>query len=89
MGLRTDPEENWMQDLPKRMFLNDAIWFISHPQSMYMAVCTPSDPSDEFILTDDSYNVFEGPNYFAADEPESSKEQLILPSTSSPPYHQS
>jgi hypothetical protein len=35
---------------------------------MYMAVCTPSDPSDEFILTDNSYNVFEGPNCFAADE---------------------
>jgi Protein of unknown function (DUF4238) len=68
MELRMDPEGNWMQDLPKRMFLNDAMWFISHAQSMYMAICTPSDPSDEFILTDNSYNVFEGPNYFAADE---------------------
>jgi hypothetical protein len=68
MELRMDPEGNWMQDLPKRMFRNDAIWFISHAQSMYMAVCTPSDPNDKFILTDDSYNVFEGPNYFAADE---------------------
>jgi hypothetical protein len=35
---------------------------------MYMAICTPSDPNDEFILTDNSYNIFEGPNYSAADE---------------------
>jgi hypothetical protein len=66
--LRMDPEGEWMQELPKRMFLHDAQWFISHVQSMYMAICTPSDPYDEFILTDNSYNVFEGPNYFAADE---------------------
>jgi hypothetical protein len=35
---------------------------------MYMAICTPPNPSDEFILTDNSYNIFEGPNYFAANE---------------------
>jgi hypothetical protein len=68
MELGMDPEGNWMQDLPKCIFLPDALWFISHVQSMYMAICTPSDPSDEFILTDNSYNIFEGPNDFATDE---------------------
>jgi Protein of unknown function (DUF4238) len=66
--LHMDPEGKWIQDLPKNMFLYDAFWFITHVQSMYMAICTPSEPSDEFILTDNSYNVFEGPNCFAADE---------------------
>jgi hypothetical protein len=68
MELRMDPEGEWMKDLPKRMFTEDALGFIIHAQCMYMAICTPSDPSDEFILTDNSYNVFEGPNFFAADE---------------------
>ena len=68
MELHMDPEGKWMSDLPKCIFVDDAMWFITHVQCMYMAICTPSNPSDEFILTDNSYNVFEGPNYFAADE---------------------
>jgi hypothetical protein len=68
MELRMDPDGKWMQDLPKRIFHLDAFGFITHVQSMYMAICTPSDPSDEFILADNSYNIFEGPNCFAADE---------------------
>lgn len=68
MELRMDPEGKWLLDLPKRMFLDNAMWFISHTEYMYIAICTPSDPNDEFILTDNSYNVFEGPNYFTVDE---------------------
>ena len=68
MELPMDPEGAWMRELPKRIFYGDAMMFITHCQSMYMAICTPSDPNDEFILTDNSYNVFEGPNYCAADE---------------------
>ena len=68
MELDMDPEDKWMQDLPKHMFYCDAMWFITHAQWMFMAICTPSDPTDDFILTDNSYNVFEGPNCFAADE---------------------
>jgi hypothetical protein len=67
MELHMDPEGKWEQDLPKRMFVDDAIWFIVHVQMMYMAICTPSNPADEFILTDNSYNVFEGPFCFVND----------------------
>lgn len=68
MELRMDPEGKWIHDLPKRMFTDDAMWFIIHVQMMYMAICTPSNPADEFILTDNSYNIFEGPNCFAIDK---------------------
>lgn len=68
MELRMDPEGKWMQDLPKHMFFNDAMWFIEHVQRAYMAICTPVNPSDDFILTDNSYNVFEGPNCFVTDK---------------------
>ncbi|KAK0636639.1 hypothetical protein B0T17DRAFT_480835 [Bombardia bombarda] len=68
MELDMDIERRWIQELPKRMFSYDAMWFIMHAQSYYMAICTPENPDDEFILTDSSYNVFEGPNTFAQDE---------------------
>jgi hypothetical protein len=57
----------WMIELRKKMYPEDAIWFVTHVASSYMAICTPANPDDEFILTDNSYNIFEGPNRFAQD----------------------
>lgn len=61
INLEMDDESKWITELPKRMYPDDAQWLIMHCQSMYMAICTPSKPEDEFILTDNSYNVHEGP----------------------------
>lgn len=68
MELHMDPEKAWTTELPKQMYFDDAMWFITHAQCMYMAICTPSGPNDEFILTDNSYNIFEGPNSFVTDK---------------------
>ncbi|KAK7408402.1 hypothetical protein QQX98_009442 [Neonectria punicea] len=68
MNLDMDPENKWIVELPKNMFYLDAKWFIAHVQMSYMAICTPSGAKDEFILTDNSYNIFEGPNAFVTDE---------------------
>ncbi|KAK4238550.1 hypothetical protein C8A03DRAFT_14987 [Achaetomium macrosporum] len=65
--LDMDPGRSWQLDLPKRMYPDDAMWFVSHEGFYYMAICTPSDAKDEFILTDNSYNIFEGPNHFVKD----------------------
>ncbi|TXC06125.1 hypothetical protein FocTR4_00010842 [Fusarium oxysporum f. sp. cubense] len=67
MTLEMDPEREWMEKIKKQMYSHDANWLIMHVQGMYMAICTPWNPDDEFILTDNSYNVFEGPNHFAQD----------------------
>ncbi|KAK3935077.1 hypothetical protein QBC46DRAFT_453753 [Diplogelasinospora grovesii] len=68
MALEMDPEGQWIHDLPNRMYRMDAKWFVAHVQSMYMAICTPANPTDdEFALTDNSYGVFEGPNAFVRD----------------------
>ncbi|KAI0433530.1 hypothetical protein F5Y09DRAFT_298681 [Xylaria sp. FL1042] len=56
--------EDWERQLTENMYLEDAKWFFMHTEMMYMAICTPSEPEAEFILTDNSYNVFEGPNTF-------------------------
>ncbi|WZH50157.1 uncharacterized protein QYS62_011399 [Fusarium acuminatum] len=67
MTLEMDPEGEWMDKIKQQMYSHDANWLIVHVQGMYMAICIPSNPDDEFILTDNSYNVFEGPNHFAQD----------------------
>lgn len=67
MNLKMDPERKWIRTLPQEMFPDDALWFIMHCDSYYMAICTPSEATDQFILTDNCYNVFEGPNTFRKD----------------------
>lgn len=61
LDLDMDAEGRWIKQLPKVMFPPDATMFIYHVQSSYTAFCTPSEAEDEFILTDQCYNVFEGP----------------------------
>ncbi|KAK7740414.1 hypothetical protein SLS62_011131 [Diatrype stigma] len=57
-------QREWMAYLLDHIYPTDATWFVSHVQTMYMAICSPSGPSEEFVLTDNSYNVFEGVNSF-------------------------
>jgi len=61
LDLDMDAEGKWITKLPELMFPSDAGMFIFHAQSSYMAFCTPAEEHDEFILTDQCYNVFEGP----------------------------
>ncbi|CAI6094879.1 unnamed protein product [Clonostachys chloroleuca] len=68
MNLKMDVEGEWRQELPHQMFPQDAFWFIAHVNAFYMALCTPNDPHDEFVLTENCYNIFEGPNTFMKDE---------------------
>ncbi|KAK4109656.1 hypothetical protein N656DRAFT_782896 [Canariomyces notabilis] len=65
--LEMDPEGKWLRELRKRMYPDDAMWFYTHAESSYMAICTPSNPDDEFILTNRSYGIFEGPNQAVQD----------------------
>lgn len=62
IDLEMDNKGEWMADLPTRMYAHDAAWAVMHCQMFYMAVCTPSDPAAEFILTDNCFHVHEGPN---------------------------
>lgn len=61
LDLDMDAEGRWMKKLPEAMFPADAAGFTNHVQSSYVAFCTPSEEGDEFTLTDQCYNVFEGP----------------------------
>ncbi|CAG9978247.1 unnamed protein product [Clonostachys byssicola] len=68
MNLKMDVKGEWREELPRQMFSDDARWFIMHVDFFYMAFCTPVDLDDEFVLTENCYNIFEGPNTFMKDE---------------------
>ncbi|KAI5455794.1 hypothetical protein BGZ63DRAFT_397949 [Mariannaea sp. PMI_226] len=74
--LEMDDQLEWITELPKRMYPDDALWVVLHCQSMFMAICTPSDPQDDFIITDNCYHVFEGPSRVLID-PETGKSEEL------------
>ena len=61
LELKMDPQLKWMQWLTEHAYPDDAMWFITHCQMMYLALCTPSSPGDEYLLTQNAYSIHEGP----------------------------
>ena len=61
LDMKMDPQLKWMQWLREHAYPDDAAWFIMHCQMMYLALCTPSSPEDEIILTENAYSIHEGP----------------------------
>lgn len=60
LELKMDPKLEWIEKLSNRIYPGDAMWYVVHTQMMYLALCTPSG-QDEFILTENAYNIHEGP----------------------------
>ena len=54
--------QQWFPKLHERAYPSDARWFFAKMQMSYLAFCTPETGDDEFLLTQNSYSVFEGPN---------------------------
>jgi hypothetical protein len=65
LDLKIDLEGRWKDRLLSDIYQDDAMWFIMHMEMYYLAFCTPDDANDEFILTENCYNVHEGPNNIA------------------------
>ncbi|OBT80013.1 hypothetical protein VF21_01127 [Pseudogymnoascus sp. 05NY08] len=60
------PIDVWFDNIKAMLELEmdpgaDAEWFVHHTQSMFMALCTPSEQDDEFLLTENGYGIHEGP----------------------------
>ncbi|KAH8654365.1 hypothetical protein BGZ61DRAFT_204369 [Ilyonectria robusta] len=60
IDIHMDAERTWEQHIGKKMYFSDAEFFIDRIGATYLAICTPENPEDEFILTDNSFNVYEG-----------------------------
>lgn len=60
LDLKMDYGMEWVDKIMKRIYPDDAKWFINNTQQFYMAFCTPSATDDEFLLTQNAYSVYEG-----------------------------
>ena len=55
-------KEDISKHMTQRAYPADASWFIMHMQVFFLAFCTPNDPGDEFLLTQNAYGIYEGPH---------------------------
>lgn len=76
LDLRFDLQGNWQKELLAKIYPGDALWFIMHMEWYYLAFCTPSEMNDEFVLTENCYNVHEGPNSTVLN-PETGEHEVI------------
>lgn len=60
LDLKMDVRGEWMEKIRKRIYPDDALWFISNLQDFYMALATPSNADGEFLLTQNAYSIHEG-----------------------------
>ena len=60
LDLKMDPELAWMENIQKRIYPDDAKWFCNNVQQFSMALITPKEPEDEFLLTQNAYSIHEG-----------------------------
>ena len=52
----------WYEEISRRAYPSDARWFFKKMQMSYIAFCTPKTEIDEFLMTQNVYSIFEGPN---------------------------
>jgi len=60
IDLQMDPERMWATKIMEKAYPDDAAWFFKNIQMYFMTFCTPKDPKDEFLLTENVYGIFEG-----------------------------
>ncbi|KAL8749578.1 MAG: hypothetical protein Q9199_007599 [Rusavskia elegans] len=48
--------------LESQAYPMDAMWFWKNLQASFLSFCTPSAADDEFLMAQNAYSVFEGPN---------------------------
>ena len=56
-----DPAGKWTMELFDSIYVGDAVWLFTNIRTMYLAFVTPSDISEEFILTENAFGIHEGP----------------------------
>jgi hypothetical protein len=62
-----DPDGYWIMKLMRTIYPPDALWIFMIFRSMHLAFVTPSDPEQEFILTENAFSIHEGPGTTSTD----------------------
>jgi hypothetical protein len=60
LDAKIDPEGQRIRDLGDHIYPGDAMWLYMNVQTMYLVLCTPSNPSEEFIVTENAFSIHEG-----------------------------
>lgn len=60
LDLKMDPKKEWMARIRKRIYPDDAEWFINNMQGFYMSLVNPESNENEFLLTQNAYSIHEG-----------------------------
>ncbi|PUU82245.1 hypothetical protein B9Z19DRAFT_1099249 [Tuber borchii] len=81
-----DADGEWLQTIGREMFGGDANMYVFHMSESYMAFCEPQSSEDEFILTDNSFGIFEGPVVYDTANLKSSGTDGSLPRVGDPTY---
>ncbi|KAG4433316.1 hypothetical protein IFR05_011189, partial [Cadophora sp. M221] len=61
LEINMDITSDWKAELGNKAYHLDADWFIAQETMYYLSFCAPSDPADEFLMTENGYGVYEGP----------------------------
>jgi hypothetical protein len=61
LDLEMDPDREWCKTIFKIAYKPDATMFWLHVEQSYIAFCSPQNSQDEFLLTENAYGIFEGP----------------------------
>ncbi|EUC48120.1 hypothetical protein COCMIDRAFT_49889, partial [Bipolaris oryzae ATCC 44560] len=72
-----DPAGHWAWELAGTIYPPDAHWLATNIRSMYMAFVTPSDPQEEFILTENAFSIHEGPVSYTVDRFTGEEKQTV------------
>jgi hypothetical protein len=67
LEIKIDAGCKWEEELLHKAYPPDAVEFIVHTRSFYLSFCAPSDQNDEFLMTENSYGIHEGPRSTIAD----------------------
>ncbi|KAF4541535.1 uncharacterized protein LTHEOB_8530 [Lasiodiplodia theobromae] len=62
--VKIDKDGEWFSEILDRMYPGDAEWAFVNLQLMYLSFCTPSEHDEEFLLTENAFDIYEGPVSF-------------------------
>lgn len=62
LDLDMDPARDWIDTLKAQIYPDDAVMMQIHLTWNFIAFCEPTNPGDEFLLTQNAYSIFEGPS---------------------------
>ncbi len=65
INIPMDASGKWVMDLARNIYPGDAIWISLIIWSMHLVFVSPSDPNEEFILTENAFGIHEGPTTYS------------------------